>query len=299
MPQITPEVTNVSLNGYVLTLSYNTDIIAGSGNLYIYKSSNNSLQLTIPITSATISGPTLTLPTFQNILTNGETYYVTADYGYIQSFIAIDCFYSSVNAPALTARTFTLPNAFQLIDFVVDSTPFAGNLNKVNPQTNIGLIFNKTISFTTSGAFTIYNSSGAIHQTINVTTNFNDNKTNELIWIGDDPNSTGTQYTTVYINPTKDLTLGQTYYVLATPTCVKSYQDEFWSGLSNVNTVRFTVDPGPTATLTPISSTSTNIELVYDRTVEPGSGVLQIKDQNGNVLYTLQPDDPAITYIEE
>lgn len=299
MPEIVPIVTQAVLSGYVLILSFNTTITAGTGNLYIFKSSDDSLILTVPVSSTTINGPTLRLATFKDILQNGETYYITADAGFVNSYLTVDCFFSSAPADALEAISFTLPNAFALEKFVVDSTPFAGDLNKVNPQTNIGLVFNKNITFTNTGSFTIYNSSGAVHQTINVTTNFNDNKTNELIWIGSDPTTSTFTSNTVWINPTKDLTIGQTYYVLAAPTCVQSNQSDLWAGLNNTNTVRFKIDPGPTSTVTPITSSSTNIELVFDREVEPGPGTLEIKDESGNVVYTLNSDDPAVTYIEE
>jgi hypothetical protein len=169
-----------------------------------------------------------------------------------------------------------------LTTFIVDSTPFSGNLQKVNPQTNIGLVFNKNISFTSTGTITIYNSSGAVHQSINVNTNFNANKTNELIWISGN---------TLWINPTKDMPTDQTYYVLATPTCVQSFQADLWEGLSNQNTVRFTVDPGPTATTTPISNDNDKIIMVFDREIEPGTGALTYSANGVNVGTTSATDD--------
>jgi hypothetical protein len=297
MPTIAPDVTLVSLNGYTLTLSYNTNITKGTGNLYIYKQSDSSLVLTVPVANTTVNGPTLTLPTFYNVLEGGTTYYVTADAGYIKSYIAIDCFFSETNAAALTARQFTLPAVFQLVKFIVDATPFPNNLEKVNPQTNIGLVFNKNVTFTNTGSFTIYNSSGAVHQTIPVTTNFNDNKTNELIWIGDDTTEQGTTTNTVWINPTKDMTLGQTYYILATPTCVQSYQNDIWAGLSNVNTVRFKIDPGPTATVPTPDNNSDAITMTFDREVQLSTGNIFITDANGTVIATIPADDPAVGLV--
>jgi hypothetical protein len=247
------------------------------------------------VADTTILGPVLTFPTFQGVLENGVTYYVTANSGYVKSYIAIDCFFSEAPADSLTTPQFTLPAAFQLVKFIVDAIPFPNNLEKVNPQTNIGLVFNKNVSFTNTGSFTIYKSDGSVHQTIPVTTNFNANKTNEIIWIGDDTTEQGTTTNTVWLNPTKDLSLGQTYYVLATPTCVQSFQAELWSGLSNVNTVRFKVDPGPTATVADITTTSTLIEMTFDRDVTPSTGNILIKDSLGNVIETIPADSPAVS----
>lgn len=296
MPTTAPTVTQVSLNGYVLNLSYNTNITKGTGNLSVFRASDNALVLTVPIADTIVNGPVLTFPTFQGILENGETYYVTANSGYIKSYIAIDCFFSETPAGNLTTTQFTLPAALQLIKYVVDSTPFESDNNKVNPQTNIGLVFNKNISFTNTGSFTIYKGDGSIHQTISVTTNFNDNKTNELIWIGDDPTTSTFTTNTVWLNPTKDMSLGQTYYVLATPTCVKSFQNDIWSGLSNVNTVRFKIDPGPSSSPTPFTSSSTSLEFVYDRPIEPGSGNIVFRDSLGNIVGTIPSTSDAITY---
>jgi hypothetical protein len=301
MPQVAPLLSNVSSNGYQLILSYTTNIIAGTGNIYVYKESDNSLALTIPIANVTINGPTLTLPSLKDILQYGESYYLNSDFGYIQSYITIDCFFSSVPAAALQTQgsgigipTIRLPEAFALTKFIVDSTPFAGNLEKVNPQTNIGLVFNKNVTFTNTGTITIYNSAGAVHQAIPVTTNFNANKTNELIWIGDDPTTSTVTTNTVWINPTKDMTLGETYYVLATPTCVRSSQLDDWTGLSNVNTVRFKIDPGPTATVADVTNSSDGIEMTFDRNIVASNGTISVLSSGGTVLDTINGDDPSI-----
>ena len=158
-------------------------------------------------------------------------------------------------------------------------------------------MFNKNVSFTNTGTITIYNSSGAVHQAIPITTNFNDNKTNELIWIGDDSTEAGTTTNTVWINPTKDMTLGQTYYILATPTCVQSYQNDIWSGLSNVNTVRFKIDPGPTATVPDPTNDSDVITMTFDREIERSTGNILIYDSNNNLLETVPATDPAVGLV--
>jgi hypothetical protein len=297
MPQVAPILTQTTLTGYVLSLSYNTNITKGTGDLAIYKASDDSLVLTIPVADTTVIGPVLTFPTFQGVLENGETYYVTANPGYVKSYIAIDCFFSETPADSLVTSEFTLPVAFQLVKFIVDATPFPNNLEKVNPQTNIGLVFNKNVSFTNTGTITIYNSSGAVHQAINVTTNFNANKTNELIWIGDDTTEQGTTTNTVWLNPTKDMALGETFYVLATPTCVQSIAAELWTGLSNVNTVRFKIDPGPTATVPTPDDNSDGISMTFDREIELSTGEIYITDENGNIVATVPADDPAVSLV--
>jgi ABC-type Na+ efflux pump permease subunit len=294
LPQIKPLVTNDSFNGYQMTLTYNSTIAAGSGNLYVYRASNNTLALTIPVSSVAIAGPVMVIPTFKDILQPGVSYYLTSDAGYVTSYVAIDCFFTTTSADALENIPFTMADQFALVNFIIDSSPFPFSDVRVNPQTYIGLEFNREVLFGQAGTISIYNASGTVYQAIDIKTNFNQNKTNELIWIANDQNAQTGNQNTVWINPTKDLTLDQTFYILATSGSVLSTVGDTWSGISGSDVVRFKIDPGPTATTTPISSVSRFIEMTFDRQIEPGTGEIAFI-AGGVSLGSVDASDAAVT----
>jgi hypothetical protein len=170
--------------------------------------------------------------------------------------------------------------------FDVESLPITDTTNsKVNPQTNIRLMFNRTPTLST-GTISIYSANGTLHQTIETDTSYNKDKTNELVW---------TSSTSVIINPTKDLTLGTTYYVLMSAGAVTDSCRFNTPSITNNTTVRFTVDPGPVAVETPVNSNTTTFSLQYDRDIEPGPGLITVYDGAGNVVATITSSDPAIT----
>lgn len=125
-----------------------------------------------------------------------------------------------------------------------------------------------------------------------IETTFEDDKTSEIIWIG----GSGQTTSYVYLNPSKDFTVGATYYVTGTSNSVKDFYGNVWGGLSSTSFGRFTVDPGPVATTPPISDSVSTIQMAFDREVEPGPGTIQVLDQNNNLLAEFSSTDPSVTY---
>jgi hypothetical protein len=294
LPTFIATLTNVALNGVsAIELTYSRTIVKGAGNAYLKEYPSDVLVSTIPISSSTlISETVLSIPLIG--LENSKEYRLETDAGYVQSFTLIDCFTTSTPSPAVTTSTnivITIADPFALTQVFVETEPM-DDITKVNKQTNVGLRFNRAINFGTTGTFTIYTSGGSIKQAIDIKTNFNQNRTSELIWIG---TSTSQTLNTVWINPTKDFDAGVTYYVQATPGSIISTFGETWAGINDTTTVRFTVDPGPVFTTGGFDVNTSTVVFQYDRTVETGTGDILVYDQDNNLVATIPSDDPAIT----
>lgn len=282
-----------------VTVYFTTQIIKGAGNAYVKSSANDATIKTVSVNDCTlVDGNGIILPIGEDIQYSGS-YYITADAGFIKSYEVLDCFTVSTDSPAYTKATgisFTVTPVLNVIQTLVDSTPL-NDPTKVNPQTNVGLRFNSDITFTETGTITIYTAGGQVHQAIPITTNFNQNKTNELIWISNSTNSeVNPIHDVLWINPTKDFTLGETYYIQATPTCVQDDCGQGWAGINDTTTVRFRVDPGPVAQATPINPYSETVTLAYDRPIDSGTGNLVIYDENNNVVKTVSSTGNGISY---
>jgi hypothetical protein len=285
---VSPSGTDVCPNSD-LVITYNRPVGVGSGNVRIYRKSDDSLIATIPAGAADIDGAVANYGKLSDRgILNGTEYYVTLDQGVVEA--VIDCYTSSSSKNAAVTeasnRLFTTVDQMVLTGFDVESLPLTDTSNtKVNPQTNIRLMFNRTPTLST-GTISIYSASGTLHQEIETDTSYNKDKTSELVW---------TSSTSVVINPTKDLTLGTTYYVLMSEGAVIDSCQYNKPSITNNTTVRFTVDAGPVAVETPLNANTTTFSLEYDRAIEPGPGLITVYDGAGNVVATIASDDPAIT----
>jgi hypothetical protein len=261
----------------------------GSGNIKIYQSSDDQLVATISAGVGVVDGAVVNYGNLSDRgIVNGVQYYITLDQGVVEA--VIDCYTSSSsqNAAVVKAdnRTFTTVAEMVLTGFDVESLPLTDTSNtKVNPQTNIELIFNRAPTLST-GTVSIYQASGTLHQTIETDTSYNKDKTNELVW---------TSENSLFINPTRDLALGTTYYVLMSAGAVTDSCRFNTPSITSNTEVRFTVDPGPVATETPLNANTSTFTLEYDRDIEAGPGVIVVYDQFGNPVASIPSDDPAIT----
>jgi hypothetical protein len=268
-----------------LSIQWSTAITTGTGNVYVKDFNSDVTALTF--TAAQLSSGDTSLGTLEA----GKKYYVAADAGVVKN--VGDChILSQTNSAAIVKAnnlTFTMISALQLITFIVDDDPVGSN--KINPQTNIGLVFNRAIQLGTVGSFTVKTAAGATHQTFNVTDTFGAQQVSEVLFTG----SSGT-YTNqvVWLNPTKDLTLGTTYYVNGDNGTVKDFFGQTWTGLSDTTTVRFTVDGGPTASFTPITGSSSKLVMTFDRPIEAGTGTLVVK-VGSTILQTATSTSSSVT----
>jgi hypothetical protein len=285
---ISPSGTGVCPNTD-LVITYNRPVGVGEGDIKVFRSSDDTLVATIPAGAAVIEGAVANYGKLSDRgIVNGVQYYITMDQGVARA--VIDCYTSSSSPSAAITkgnnRTFTTVAAMVLTGFDVESLPLTDTTNtKVNPQTNIQLIFNRVPTLST-GTVSIFNAAGALHQEIETDTSYNKDKTNELIWVSGN---------SVYVNPTKDLTLGTTYYVLMSEGAVTDSCRFNTPSITNNTTVRFTVDAGPVAVETPFNANTTTFSLEYDRDIEPGPGLITVFDGSGNLVATVASNDPAIT----
>jgi hypothetical protein len=260
---ITPNSINTPFTAN-LSISWSTPTRQGSGNVYVRDSLTDVAALTFTAQQLALGQTAL------GSLEPGKQYYVTADAGVVESNFAGDC-YSSAQSPSTAIvkadnLTFTMIDALLLVDFEVNDNPIGGD--KVNPQTNVRLIFNRNVQFGDFGTITILSEGGATHQAFNIKSSFNFNKSSEIIWISNN---------VVNLNPTTDFSLGETYYVNITNSAVKDFFGLSYQGLTDDTTVRFSIDPGPTAATAPIDNDSSEIVLTFDREIEPGTGDITYK----------------------
>jgi len=305
---------------YNITVTDTTKtLIPGTGKIYLYKSDGTLVQ-TIAASAITINGYQLLIP-FSN-RTIGTDYYILMDKnvvtdGTCQSAAISDPYswnFHTANPPdqpivyippvnvqvcpplkfvkVITYLTSTYVNATNTGKQVIspDNT-------KVDTESNIGLQFNQSIIFGTSGTITIKSGSlGLTYQTFNITYTFAGNKIGDLFWIEGD---------TLWLNSTVDFTPGATMYVNITANCVyNSCNSSGNTAITDTTTAHWTVDGGATISQTtaPPSGQSINqagISLGLDRpaAINP-SGTIDIKDSSGNIVKTIYGSDPAISTKE-
>ena len=245
--------------------------------------------------SGTPAGKTIDFGTISNLVA-GVQYYVTIPAGAVNKN-TLDCNERTACA-ALTKNAgsyFTIKNTLAVTSKLVKSEPVVvGNDQKVNIQSNIGIVFNDTITFHSSGSVRLYNSSGTEIQAFDVSKTFAANQVSELIWIDN---------TTLYINPTVDMSFNTNYYVLIDAGVVKDSCNTVYGGLSNTSTITFKTDAGPVSTLQPMNASGsvnqTGIVMDFDRTVEPSTGLVSIIDVNtSTTIATVASTDPSVSITE-
>lgn len=279
----------------------------GSGNLYIKRLSDNQVVQTIDVLTGKLATDGGIIFDRLSLPTSNTTYYINYDATAFKH-TASDCGVS-FNAAALTdtSKTFAVAGAPALESFNVKSDPVeVGNTDKVNPQTEIRLVFNRPLRFKPTGTFSIYEEDGTLHQEISIDTLLSNQFINELVWweggamneldikLSDTPTITDSG-TTLVLNPTKDLKLATTYYVQVSSGSLEDACGTSFGGITDTTTVRFTTDPGPTATVSDITNDSDGIEVIFDRTVVADAGTAKIYDSNDTELDSFGMTDSSIT----
>jgi hypothetical protein len=282
-----------------LSIYWSKNVQKGSGTVKLYKDSDDSLVNSFNISSGSLSGNRLSFSGLASLLVANTKYYITIDAGAVQSEEGTDCHTQvlATNAAVVKANnlTFTTLTIFALTSFKVESGPLYNNpseggstdpdYQKINPQTYIQLTFNRT-PVISAGTITIYKADGSIHQEFKYPA-VNDYVGN-IAWI---PGSNSVRF-----NPTKDLTPGTTYYINATQGSIRDSNNAPWAGITNSTDIRFTVDPGPSVTTSPVTDGNSKIIMRFDRTIDPGAGSMQVVDALGNFVGTFSSTDPSVTY---
>jgi len=311
------EDSNPMCGAGTLALTFSTNVRVGTGNIRIYRLSDQVLRKTINAANGVVatgisaSGALNANNTIiYEALTGlepGFTYYINADAGIAQNNSTSDCYNSGVSlSTALTGNSFQFSYApvFDLSSFSVkDTFDVSGNgNNRTDVHTEIRLIFNTTFKdgyndlsgFGSSGTITIYKSDGSVHQTFNLADRLSNSPfTNELLKIESD--------NTVVINPTTDFDFDTTYYVLYDAGVVISKCLTNCPALSDTSRVRFKTEAGPQSPAIALNSTNsvneTGLNLPFDRKVEAGSGLLKVIDvSTGTEVASVPATDPAVTF---
>jgi hypothetical protein len=283
----TPTGTEVGRNDFI-TVSYDQGVKAGSGNFQIREYVSDSVVATIAVSSTNTVGSSVSLGSvsFGQPLTR---YYITSDAGAVL-LNELDCFAPSTPAQAITKADnfeFTMVPALQAIAVNVRTTPFEGNTQKTNKRTYVGLQFNRSIQRGDSGSISLYKQGGTLVQTFNIASSFALNKSSNIISISGD---------LIFLNPTKALEQGQSYYLTGTPQSIKDFKGFGWGGETSPTAFTFRVDPGPEAVVADINNDSDTIVMNFDRTIGSGPGTIQVYDELGNFVTEISSDDPSITY---
>ena len=240
---VSPGGTNVC-PGADLVIDFDQPVKVGTGNIEIKLVSDDSTVVTISAASGTIVSGTTDQINYGAItgVTPGVQHYVTAPAGIAK--YAGDC-YSDTNSVLIQQSdnfTFTPYANLIVASFTVNSLPITGDSTKqkANIQTNIEITFNRAIVFGTVGTFDLKDSGGSTVQSFDVTTNYTDDQTSEIIFL-----KTGVS-NTVVLNPTTDLTLGTNYYVNITAGAVVDACPTDCQALTDNTTVAFKTYDGPT-----------------------------------------------------
>ena len=287
---ISPSGTNICPNAD-LVVTYNREVGLGSGDIKIHKSSDDSIAATISGGAGVVNGNTINYGSLAGKVDGNTAYYFVFDSGVALGKGDCNLGLSSPSAAIAKAnnKTFTTLPIFVYTSFDVESLPLTDTSNtKVNPQTNITLNFNRT-PYLGTGTISVYKADGTLHQAINTDTSFTKDQTNELIWV------TGNS---VVVNPTTDLDLATTYYVLMTEGSVTDSCRSSFPSITSNTTVRFTTDPGPSSTPETLTTASNGLSMDFDRDIQPGEGSLKIYDANNNLVKTVSSTDPSVNYEE-
>ena len=266
--------TEVSVSDNIV-LNFSKAVDAESGNIIIYKSSDNSQVESIPVGNAKVSGSGSTQITINpaTTLSSSTSYYVqiaatafddssSNSYAGISDTTTLNFTTADVNAPTLSS-----------------STP-ADGATGIAVDANIVLNFNEAVD-AESGNIIIYKSS--------------DNSEVESIPVGNAKVS-GSGSTQITINPSTTLDGSTTYYVQVAATAFDDSSSNSYAGISDATTLNFTTADIGAPTLSSSSPTDgatgiavdANIVLTFNEAVDA---------ESGNIVIYKSSDDSEVESI--
>jgi len=267
--------TGVGVNDNII-LNFSKAVDAESGNIVIYKASDDSEVESIPVGNAKVSGSGSTQITINpaSTLDSSTNYYVqiaaaafddssSNSYAGINDKTSLNFTTADVNAPTLSS-----------------STP-ADEATGIAVDTNIVLNFNEAVD-AESGNIIIYKSS--------------DDSQVESIPVGDAKVS-GSSSTTITINPLTSLNGSTAYYVHVAATAFDDSSSNSYAGISDATTLNFTTADIGAPTLsssTPADGATgiavdTNIVLTFNEAVDA---------ENGNIIIVKSVDGSTVEAID-
>lgn len=255
----------------VISLDFGQALVKGIGVIAIVNYLTGMTAKSVDASDAAVSGSKLVISDLTN-LEEGTQYVVQIPDGIVTS--KPNSFYPTpIPSKAFTTNPFTTSNKIEFVRFEVSSEPvvenFGKNRNKVNPNTNIKLYFNKEVIYNV-GSIILHSAGG------NITFN----------------SSNFTSGNPFIINPTNNLDFGTEYYLTVAPSALKS-NGSYFTGISDINTIKFKTDSGPTFSM--VDDTTTH--LVMDRKVIPNNvGTIRIYDMSDNLVKEITAGDRLVQF---
>ena len=261
----TDDAISVAVNAD-LVLTFDEDVVAGSGNVVLYDSNDNTIETFDVSSDVSISNTSVTInPSIELI---DEAYY------YVQ--IANTCF-EDLAGNAFAGISNSTDWSFQItyINPAISILSPADNAIGVAVNADLVLTFDEDVVLG-SGNVVLYDSEDNIVETFDVTSDVSISNA------------------TVTINPSNDLSNETDYYVQIANTCFKDLAGNAFVGISDKTTWSFkTIDiTNPTiSTLSPTDdaiSVAVNADLVltFDEDVVAGSGNVVLYDSEDNIVET-------------
>jgi len=216
-----------------LVITFSESVTADTGNITIYKASDDTIFEAIAVTDAKVSGSgtaTITINPSSSFVA-GESYYV---------LIAATAF----NASTTPFTSFAGISSTTVFNFSVvtaprlsSSTP-SDNATGVSTTANIVLTFSEIVDVESGNIIIKKTSDNSIIETIAVT---------------DATKVSGSGTTTITVNPAATLTVSTEYYVLIDATAFDSVNSTDYAGISSTTALSFTTGADstpPTMTIT-------------------------------------------------
>jgi len=268
--------TDISINSNLI-FTFSENVVDGSGNLYIYDTSTNTLLTTFDVTSSniSISGSQVTLNPSTDLSFN-RSLYVNIDSGAFEDeagniYTGLDSSGSDTGMRFTTELDVTFPSIIQF-------SPTAESTDVVI-STNLEFTFSETIVIG-NGNISIHRASDdVIIQTYDISSS--------EVSINEDK---------VVINPSTDFPYNTALYVNIDSGIVKDLRDNDFTGLDSSVTetgLRFTTYPdtfapslvsySPTLNATDISSNST-LEFTFSEDISANSGNITIYRTSNDII---------------
>jgi len=218
--------TGVALNANIV-LNFSEAVIAKSGNIVIYKASDNSVIETISVTGSLVTGSgtsQITVNPTNDLIANTTFYIQIASTAFDD---AAGNSYAGISDS--TSLRFTTVTTDTTNPTLISSSP-STNATGVAVDTNIILNFSEAV-IAQSGNITIYKADGTLVENITVTSSL----------------VTGSGTSQITVNPNSDLSENTTFYILIASTAFDDAAGNSYAGISDSVTLRFTTgsDPDP------------------------------------------------------
>ena len=266
-----------------IVLNFNEAVDAESGNIIIYKSSDNSQVESIPVGDSKVSGSGSTAITINpsSTLDGSTAYYVQV------AATAFDDSSSNSYAGISDATTLNFTTADIGAPTLSSSVPTDGATG-IGVNANIVLTFNEAVD-AESGNIVIYKSS--------------DDSEVESIPVGNAKVS-GSGSTEITINPATTLDSLTGYYVQVAATAFDDSSSNSYAGITNTTTLNFTTADveAPTLTFSPLDSATgiadnTNITITFDEAIRNTENS-ELTDTNVDSLITLKETNSSGSNID-